>query len=156
MHRALTVTQTSDHIDLLYALSHSLYITHPSFSYASPTLLFIHTKGLNKGRYPFPITIFPKSPKTPKQRGEDPVIFSSPCAPSPTGFQSTENGQIWPSIPQNWSRDNRPPTLTCDSSRVTLIWVILPQKPWSWLEILWLVVVPWPPVQWNLVWMLHW
>jgi hypothetical protein len=43
-----------------------------------------------------------------------------------------------------------PPTLTCDSSRVTLIWVDLPQKPRAWLEWLRPVVVPQPPAQQTL------
>jgi hypothetical protein len=40
-----------------------------------------------------------------------------------------------------------PPTLTYDSSRVTLVWVVVLQNPRSWLEFLRPVATPGPPAQ---------
>jgi hypothetical protein len=53
--------------------------------------------------------------------GRDPVISTSSCAPPSTGYRSPKIGQHDQESPKTWSRANRPPTLTCDSSRVTLV-----------------------------------
>jgi hypothetical protein len=64
-HKALTVTQTSDHINPTYALIHQL--DRASFLHGLDLYLYIE-KGLNNGRHPFPVTIFPKKPKKVPQK----------------------------------------------------------------------------------------
>jgi hypothetical protein len=102
--------------------------------------------GKPMGQHPHTRYIIPNPKKDPK-RVRDPMISSSSCALPSIGYRSPKIGQIDQGSPKTWSRANRPPTLTCDSSRVTLIWVVLLRTPRDWLELLRLVFVPWPPLQ---------
>jgi hypothetical protein len=72
------------------------------------------------GRHPNPITLSPKTQKDPKV-GQDPLISASYCAPPSIGYRSPNIGQYDQESSKTWSRANRPPTLTYDSSRVTLV-----------------------------------
>jgi hypothetical protein len=87
MHRALTVTQTSDHIDPTYALSHRL--DRASFL-TWPRPLFIHRKRPKQGLTSLSHYNIPKKPKKVPQKVVRSVISASLCTPSSTGSQSTK------------------------------------------------------------------
>ena len=71
--------------------------------------------GKPMGQHPIPITLSQKPKKDP-QVGRDPVISASSCTPSLTSYQSPKIGQHDKGYIKTWSRANRPPTLTYDSS----------------------------------------
>jgi hypothetical protein len=125
MHKALTVTQTSNHIDPTYAISHQL--DRASLLHGLDLYLYIE-KGLNNGRHPFPINIFPQKPKKVPQkvaRSHDLHFAMRSVFDRQLKYQTVNYDQVFL---KTWSRANRPPTLTCDSSRVTLLWVTLPRR----------------------------
>jgi hypothetical protein len=72
------------------------------------------------GRHPIPITYSQKPKKNPKM-GRDPMISALSYDPPSTSCRSPKIGQYDQESPKTWSRANRPPTLTCDSSQVTRI-----------------------------------
>jgi hypothetical protein len=76
--------------------------------------------GKPMGQHPIPVTYSQKPKKDPKV-SQDPVISTSSCAPPSTGCRSPKIGHYGQESPKTWSRANMPPTLTCDSSRVTLV-----------------------------------
>jgi hypothetical protein len=86
-----------------------------------------------------------KLPKLPENCFES--VGKGGWPPISTWITKSQNRSNLTKDLSTWSRANRPPTLTYDSSRVTLIWVVLLRKPRAWLELLRLVVVPWPLVQ---------
>jgi hypothetical protein len=78
------------------------------------------------GQYLNPVT-YSQKPKMDTKVGRDPMISALSCAPPSTGYQSPKIGQYDQETPKTWSRANMLPTLTCDSSRVTLVGPILPR-----------------------------
>jgi hypothetical protein len=76
--------------------------------------------GKPMGQHPFPITLT-QNPKRAPKVGRDPVISASPGAPSLIGCRCPKMVNYDQVFLKTWSKANRPPTLTCDSSRVTLV-----------------------------------
>jgi hypothetical protein len=76
--------------------------------------------GKPMGQPPIPV-IYSQKPKKDPKGGQDPMISTSSFAPPLTGCQCPKIGQHDQESPKTWSRVNRPPTLTCDLSRVTLV-----------------------------------
>jgi hypothetical protein len=71
--------------------------------------------GKPMGRHPFPITLNQNPKRGPKVH-RDIVISVSPGDPSLTGCRSPKMVNYDQVFLKTWSRANRPPTLTYDSS----------------------------------------
>jgi hypothetical protein len=76
--------------------------------------------GKPMGRHPIPVT-YSEKPKKDPNVGQYPAISASSYTPPSIGYRSPKIGRHDQESPKTWSRANRSPTLTCDSSRVTLI-----------------------------------
>jgi hypothetical protein len=133
MHRALIVTQNSDHIDPTYALNHRL--DRASFL-TWPRPLFIHRKRPKQGPTSLSRYNIPKKPKKVPQkvaRSRD-LLFAMPSIfDRQSKYQTVSYDQVFL---KTWLRANKPPTLTYDSSRVPLLWVTLPRRPQASLKLL--------------------
>jgi hypothetical protein len=114
MHREFTF----NHMDLITSTKPSSLLTLPSY------LFILYNIGLNMGKHmglhPFPITLTQNSKRAAKV-GQDPVISASPGTPSLTGCRCPKTVKYDQVFLKTWSRANKTPTLTCDSSRVTLV-----------------------------------
>jgi hypothetical protein len=131
MHKSLTVTQTSDHIDPTYALRHQL--DRASFL-TWPRPLFIHRKRPKQGSTSLSHYNIPKKPKKVPQkvaRSHDLCFAMRSVFDRQSKYKMVNYDQVFF---KTWLRANRPPTLTCDSSRVTLLWVTLARRPQASLE----------------------
>ena len=147
-------TQHLQHLHSSLQVGHIVY-TKPllalSFfaSLTLPSCLFILYKidlnmGKPMGRHPFPITLT-QNPKRAPKVGRDPMISASPGAPSLIGCRCPKTVKYDQVFLKTWSRANRPPTLTYDSSRVTLVWSTFLRMSRSWPELLRAIAV-WQPL----------
>ena len=120
------------------------YIAYPS--------IYTYKIGLNMGkpmgRHPIPVT-YSQIPKRTQKKGWDPTISASSCIPYSTSCRSPKMVKYDQVFLKTWSRANRPPTLTCDSFRVTLVWSVPLRMSRAWTELLWPIVVQHPLSQWT-------
>jgi len=77
------------------------------------------------------------------------MISASPGAPSLTGYRSPKTVKYDQVFLKTWSRANRPPTLTCELSRVTLVWSTPLWMSRAWPELLRPAAVWQPLAQWT-------